>query len=98
MKYTKQELKQLMSKKANKYEVQEFWKRKKNVALQKLSRRENKFDGYEFDHVEYEIYTIDLFDKQFGKELSKCESIIAQVEELETRRNQEVYPLGAGWD
>ena len=98
MKYTKQELKQLMTKKANKYAVQELWKRKKNVALQKLSRRENKFDGYEFDHVEYEIYTIDLFDKQFEKELGKCESIIAQVEELETQRNQEVYPLGAGWD
>jgi hypothetical protein len=45
MKYTKKEINSIYGKvRKVKYSDQEFWKTKKNIALQKLSRNENKFE------------------------------------------------------
>lgn len=98
MKYTKQAIKEFWGKKTNKYAVQELWKRKKNVALQKLSRSENKFEGYEMDHVDYTIYKVDLIDKVLEKGFEKCDAQLAALEELEVEENKRMYPLGSGWD
>jgi len=53
MKYTKKEIKVIYGKvRKVKYAEQEYWKEKKNIALHKLSRSENKFQNPEHDPEE----------------------------------------------
>lgn len=64
MKYTKQEMKQIYGTHAKKYAEEEYWKGKKNIAMQRQSRRENKFRDecreQELDEGEYHMY---LYEK-----------------------------------
>ena len=55
MKYTKKEIKSVYGSKINKFADQEYWKRKKNIALHKQSRSENKYVEYEYEELEYEV-------------------------------------------
>ena len=55
MKYTKKEIKVIYGKvRKVKYAEQEYWKEKKNIALHKLSRSENKYQDPDHDEYDYE--------------------------------------------
>jgi hypothetical protein len=80
MKYTKKEIKVICGKvRKVKYAEQEYWKEKKNIALHKLSRSENKYQDPDHDDEDYE----DMCHENYMAEIREWLKTHPQYEQYE---------------
>jgi hypothetical protein len=62
MKYSRKQNKSACGIKTHKFADQEYWKCKKNIVLQKLSRSDNKFQGDE-DTIEGDLWFEEWYEE-----------------------------------